>query len=94
MPKATISLKTNPKTRKPEIHIEYESEPDALSHEHEQDHRKLAEQLLGTSIGDANIIVSRGKPKQATTTEEKEKEKQDELNRQQQAIQHRCPVPA
>jgi hypothetical protein len=94
MPKATISLKTNPKTRKPEIHIEYESEADALGHEHEQEHKKLAEQLLGLPIEDTSIVVSRGKPKQATTTEEKDREKQDELDRQKQTVQHRCRVPA
>jgi hypothetical protein len=59
--KVTLSLRTNPETRAPEIHIEYESPPDALGHEHEQDHRRMAENVLGVPIGDTKIIVSRGK---------------------------------
>ena len=52
MAEVTIRLRHNPKTGKRELIIGYESESDALPHEHEKDHRALAEQLLGIPLGD------------------------------------------
>jgi hypothetical protein len=45
--KLTIRLVTNPVTKKREVDVAYESEPDALPMEHEQDHRRLVEKLVG-----------------------------------------------
>lgn len=47
----TIRFKHNPKTGKRELVIAYESESDALPHEHERDHREAAKAILGASLG-------------------------------------------
>lgn len=52
MAEVTIRFKYNPKTGKKELIINYESDDDALPHEHERDHRALAEKLLGQPLGD------------------------------------------
>ncbi len=52
MAEVTIRFKHNPATGKRELIIGYESDSDALPHEHEKDHRALAEQLLGVPLGD------------------------------------------
>jgi len=50
MAEVTIRLRHNPKTGEREVIIHYESEEDALPHEHERDHRQLAEELLGRPL--------------------------------------------
>ncbi len=50
MAEVTIRLRHNPKTGEREVIIHYESEGDALPHEHERDHRELAEELLGRPL--------------------------------------------
>ena len=54
--------------------ISYESEDDALPHEHERDHRALAEQLLGQKLDDdvGDIIVERVTKKQSAEQEHQE----------------------
>ncbi len=52
MAEVTIRLRHNPRTGEREVVIHYESESDALPHEHERDHRALAEALLGQKLGD------------------------------------------
>jgi hypothetical protein len=52
MAEVTIRFRHNPATGKRELIIGYESDGDALPHEHERDHRALAEQLLGVPLGD------------------------------------------
>jgi hypothetical protein len=52
----TLRLRHNPKTGKRDLLVEYESEDDALAHEHERDHRRFVEQLLGRSIDDLGPI--------------------------------------
>ncbi len=52
MAEVTIRFRHNPATGKRELIIGYESDSDALPHEHEKDHRALAEKLLGVSLGD------------------------------------------
>jgi hypothetical protein len=52
MAEVTIRFRHNPATGKRELIIGYESDSDALPHEHEKDHRALAEQLLGVPLGD------------------------------------------
>lgn len=45
-----------------EIHIDLASDPDALPHEHEQDHKRVVEALMGQGIlkGSDKIVVTRG----------------------------------
>lgn len=50
MAEVTIRLRHNPRTGEREVVIHYESETDALPHEHERDHRALAEALLGQPL--------------------------------------------
>ncbi|MEZ4452210.1 MAG: hypothetical protein R3B09_22280 [Nannocystaceae bacterium] len=50
MAEVTIRLRHNPRTGEREVVIHYESDTDALPHEHERDHRALAEQLLGQPL--------------------------------------------
>ena len=52
MAEVTIKFRYNPATGKRELIIGYESDDDALPHEHERDHRALAEKLLGQKLGD------------------------------------------
>ncbi len=52
MAEVTIRLRHNARTGERELVIHYESESDALPHEHEQDHRALAEAILGRPIGE------------------------------------------
>lgn len=52
MAEVTIRFRHDPKSGKRELVIHYESESDALPHEHERDHRALAEALLGAPLGD------------------------------------------
>lgn len=59
MADVTIRFRHNPRTGKKELVISYESEPDALPHEHERDHRALVEALLGTPLGGEDIVVER-----------------------------------
>jgi len=61
MAEVTIKFRYNPATGKRELIIGYESDADALPHEHEQDHRALAEKLLGQKLGDdiGDIVVER-----------------------------------
>jgi hypothetical protein len=52
MAEVTIRFRHNPATGKREVVITYESDSDALPHEHERDHRALVESLLGHPLGD------------------------------------------
>jgi hypothetical protein len=68
----TIRFRHNPKTGQRELVIAYESESDALPHEHERDHRNAVTSLLGPSMGAAQgAEVSReetkGEPAEAAT---------------------------
>lgn len=56
MADAVLTLKMNPKTGERTLVINYESEPDALSFEHEDDHRTFVEQLLGQPL---NTVADR-----------------------------------
>ena len=46
MAEMTIRLRTDPATGKKDIVIDLSSDPDALPHEHEQQHRALVERLI------------------------------------------------
>lgn len=77
MAEVTIRLRHNPRTGEREVVIHYESDSDLLPHEHERDHRALAEALLGQPLGELlggvevdRVIVERapkaGEPAAAT----------------------------
>ncbi len=59
MAKLTIRLVQNPATGRREVDVAYESDADALPHEHEEDHRKLVEKIVG-SLRSGAIEVERG----------------------------------
>ncbi|MFN3198305.1 MAG: hypothetical protein ACE366_07775 [Bradymonadia bacterium] len=50
MAEITLTLKRDPQTGRRELIVHYESEDDALPHEHERDHRDAVEALLGRSL--------------------------------------------
>lgn len=52
MGEITLKLTRDPNTGRRELIIHYESEDDALPHEHERDHRQVVEELLGRSVDD------------------------------------------
>jgi hypothetical protein len=73
-----IRLVTNPVTGRREVDIGYESDADALPMEHEQEHRRLVEQLVG-SISDGKLAVQRagaGMPGEEVAREEPQAEKE------------------
>jgi hypothetical protein len=61
MAEITIRFRRDAKTGKREIVVHLESDPDALPHEHEQDHKKLVESLLGMPVTEdmGEIVVER-----------------------------------
>ena len=65
MAEFTIKLVFNLRTGKTDVHIDYESDPDALPIEHEREHRALIGDLLGQGIlaeGDlGEVVVQRGR---------------------------------
>jgi hypothetical protein len=78
MAEVTIRLRHNPRTGEREVVIHYESDSDLLPHEHERDHRALAEALLGQPLGELlggvevdRVIVERAPKAGETTTEER-----------------------
>ena len=50
MAEVTLTLRFNRTTGQREIVVGYEGDADALPHEHERDHRALAEALLGQPL--------------------------------------------
>jgi hypothetical protein len=71
MADVTIRFRHNPKTGKRDLVISYESDQDALPHEHERDHRAVVEQLLGQKLGDdvGEIHVERAGAREASPPE-------------------------
>lgn len=75
MAEVTIRLRHNARTGERELVIHYESESDALPHEHERDHRAWAESLLGRPLGELvggsvdRVIVERA-PRAGETPEQ------------------------
>jgi hypothetical protein len=76
MAEVTIRLRHNARTGERELVIHYESESDALPHEHERDHRAWAEALLGRPLGELvggaidRVIVERAPVAGAQTQEQ------------------------
>jgi hypothetical protein len=69
MAEITIRFRHNQTTGKRELVIHLESDDDVLGHEHERDHRRLVERLLGVPLDDnTGIVVERGEASPATPT--------------------------
>jgi hypothetical protein len=73
MAQLMIRLQVDPKTRKKNIIIGYRSDEDALPLEHEEEHRRLVNQLIeGGAISAAElgqIIIERESEQQTPTSE-------------------------
>ena len=68
MANVIIKLVRDGKTGKRTVVVSYESDADALPMEHEEEHRRLVDQLIQKGIakaGDA-IVVDRGQPSEPT----------------------------
>lgn len=79
MAEIIIKLKQNKATGKTDIHIDYESDADALPFEHESDHREIVRELLGEDAFDPSmgeIIVGRQPAGPAKTEEGPKQSKQ------------------
>ncbi len=60
MAEITIKFRHNMKTGKKELVIHLESDSDVMSHEHEADHRRLVEALIGQKVDDdTDVVVER-----------------------------------
>jgi hypothetical protein len=69
MAEITIRFRHNKTTGKRELVIHLESDDDVLGHEHERDHRRLVEQLIGAPIeDDTGIVIERGETTPAATS--------------------------
>ncbi len=61
MAEITIRFRHEQKTGRRELIVHLESDEDVLGHEHERDHRRIVEHLIGQKIDDnTDVIVSRG----------------------------------
>ncbi len=55
----TLRLEVDPHTKKKNVWVKYESDSDALPHEHEEEHKRLLEAVLGSgavSAEDMGIV--------------------------------------
>ena len=59
MPDLILRLRTDPKTGKREIVIDYTSDSDALPMEHEEAHQQLANKVVEGGLKSGNVEVSR-----------------------------------
>ena len=57
MAEITIRFRHNKQTGKKELVIHLESDSDVMSHEHETDHRRLVESLIGQKVDDDTTVV-------------------------------------
>lgn len=85
MADVTIRFRHNPSTGKRELVINYESDDDALPHEHERDHRALVEKVLGRSLTDEDHVViervSKEKVREGERVDEAPAPKQPQANK-------------
>ena len=63
MSKVKITYDFNNKTGKREIHIDYQSDPDTLAFEHENEHARIVRELVGKGVLSpdeaADVVVDR-----------------------------------
>jgi hypothetical protein len=70
MAEITIRFRHNASTGKRELVVHLESDSDVLGHEHERDHRRLVEQLLGAPLDDdTEVLVERTEQAAVATNE-------------------------
>jgi hypothetical protein len=70
MPEVTLRLRHHPITGERELIINYESDEDALGHEHERDHRRIVEAILGRPLADdETVLVERTSSSQTSPNE-------------------------
>ncbi|MCP4750858.1 MAG: hypothetical protein GY866_08195 [Proteobacteria bacterium] len=65
MSKVRITFEYNNKTGKRDLHIDYESDPSALPHEHQEEHRDIVNRIidLQSMEEDQDVEVDREEPK-------------------------------
>lgn len=72
MPELTIELRTNPVTGRKDIVVHLREDGELLPHEHEEQHRRLVEQLIGRGVVDADelgeVVVQRVEPNTSDAT--------------------------
>jgi hypothetical protein len=66
MGEINIRFRMNMKTGKKDIYIDFESDEDAMRHEHEREHKKIIERLVGAGLLEdsevGEVIVERQQP--------------------------------
>ena len=73
MAEITLRLRHDPRTGRRELIVHLESDSDVLGHEHERDHRRLVEALIGQKIGDDDdVIIERGAPATTAATQQQQ----------------------
>lgn len=81
MAEIQIRFRMNLKTGKKDILIDYEADEDAMRHEHERDHKRIVEQLVGKGLIAAEevgeIEVRREAPGQSAETRREEPPRQE-----------------
>lgn len=71
MAEVTIRFRYNRATGRRELIVGYESDTDALPHEHERDHRALVEAIIGQPVGDDTDVLVERVRKDGTVIEER-----------------------
>jgi hypothetical protein len=69
MAEITIRFRHNRVTGRRELVIHLESDSDVMQHEHEGDHRRLVEKLIGQKLSDDTDVVVERVEKASTNTE-------------------------
>ena len=74
MGEISIRFRMNMATGKKDIYIDYESDEDAMRHEHEKGHKGIVERIIGAGLIEADevgeIVVERSAPGQLVETPE------------------------
>ncbi len=84
MAEVTLKLRHDPKTGRRTLVIHFESDADAMAHEHERDHRAFVEALLGVPLADVadEVEVAREGAGAAQVEDEGEAARQAEKTRE------------
>jgi hypothetical protein len=69
MAEITIRFRHNRVTGRRELVIHLESDSDIMQHEHEGDHRRLVENLIGQKLSDDTDVIVQRVEKTSTPTE-------------------------
>jgi hypothetical protein len=77
----TIRLLVNPTTGKREVDIAYESDSDALPMEHEEEHRRLVEKVVG-KLGNKKLTVERESEAPVEEQEQQQQQQQQQVERE------------